>query len=142
MARRGHPSVVIDASISEHLKVLCSMPLLSLGIVKGIDQRFPVERSLDRPVHALGKGKVRSFQDRRRNISYVGKLRTNLSFGFNAFRPVNHESVCGPAVMRGDLLGPLERSIARPRPANGVMWKGFGSAPLIQMRHVDLGGVN
>src|SRR5579864_7450179 len=52
---------------------------------------------------------------------------------------MNHQPIRGSAVVGGDLLGPLKRSIARPCPADGVMGKSAGVAPGVQMWHVDLG---
>ena len=52
---------------------------------------------------------------------------------------MDHQPIRRSAVVGGDLLGPLERSIASPCPADGVMREGAGVAPGVQMRHVDLG---
>src|SRR5437660_12365086 len=55
---------------------------------------------------------------------------------------MDNESVRSAAVMRSDLLGPLKRRITSPSPADRVMWKGRWVAPVIQMRDVNLGGVD
>ena len=55
---------------------------------------------------------------------------------------MNHNTVSRAAVMRSDLLGPLKWRIAGPCPADCIMWKGCWIAPVIQMRHVNLSGVD
>ena len=47
---------MIDAAVGKHLEVLSGMRFLGLGIVKGIDHRGAIERTLHSAVHALGKG--------------------------------------------------------------------------------------
>ena len=61
----------------------------------------------------------------------------NLPFGRDAIGPIEHDAVCGSAVMRSDLLGPLERSVAGPCPANRIMGERTRAAPIVQVRHVD-----
>src|ERR1700756_3503154 len=104
MARRGHPSLVIDSSISKHLEILCGVPLLGLSVVEAIDHRRAVERSLHSSTHSVREGEAGCFQHGRRYVGDVGKLRTDLSLGFDARRPVDHQSVGGSAVMGRDLL--------------------------------------
>src|SRR5438105_2078731 len=142
MARARHPAIVIDATIAKHLEILSGMCFLRFRIVKGINHRCPIKGSLCRPVDALGEWQTRGFQYSRRNIGYMSELRANFSLGFNSRRPMDRDSVSSAAVMRSDLFGPLKRRIARPCPADSVMWKGRWVAPVIQMRHVNRGGVD
>src|SRR2546430_17236221 len=72
----------------------------------------------------------------------MSKLGPNFSFGFNLRGPMDHVSISGAAVMRSDLLRPLKWRIAGPCPADSVVWKGRRVAPVIEMRHVNLGGVD
>src|SRR5882762_2461106 len=72
----------------------------------------------------------------------MSELGADFSLSFNSRRPIDHDTVGGSAVVRCDLLGPLERSVAGPCPANRIMWEGAWVAPIVEMRHVDLGGVN
>ena len=44
--------------------------------------------------------------------------------------------------MRGNLLGPLEGRVARPCPADGVVRKRARAAPLLEVGHVDCGGID
>src|SRR5437763_16101473 len=72
----------------------------------------------------------------------MSKLGANLSRGFSLRGPMDHGSISGAAVMRSDLLRPLKWRIAGPCPADSVMWKGRRVAPVIKMRHVNLGGID
>ena len=72
----------------------------------------------------------------------MSELGADFSLGFNPRWPMYNYTVRSSAVVRCDLLGPLERSVAGPRPANRIMREGARVAPIVQMRHIDLGGVN
>src|SRR5436190_15680898 len=72
----------------------------------------------------------------------MSELGADFSLGFNPRRPMYNYTVRSSSVVRCDLLGPLERSVAGPRPANRIMREGARVAPIIQMRHIDFGGVN
>src|SRR4029077_7043498 len=125
-----------------HLEILSRMRFLSLGIVECVNHRCSVKRPLRGSVDAFWERQTRSFQNRRRKFSYVSELRTNLSLGLYSRRPVDDNPVSSATVMRRDLLGPLERGIAGPCPAESVMRKGCWVSPVIQMRHVNLGGAD
>src|SRR5205814_10662632 len=75
-------------------------------------------------------------------VRAMGELRTELSLGLDSCRPLNHDTIRCSAIMRCDLLGPLKWRIARPSPANCVMRKSARIPPIIEVRHVDLGGIN
>src|SRR5207245_3555471 len=142
MTRACHPAIVINSAVSKHLEILSRVCLLGFGIVEGINHRRSVERSLRRSVDALGKRQADCLQYSRRNVSNMSELRADFSLGFNSRRPMDNDSVRSAAVMRSDLLGPLKRRIASPCPTYSIMWKGRWIAPVIQMRHVNLGGVD
>src|SRR5437016_12448766 len=142
MTCTGNPAIMIDAAITKHLEILSGVRLLGLRIVEGINHRGPVKRPLRCSVHALGERQAGSLQYSRGNIRDMSELGADFSLGFNPRWPMHDYTVRGSAVMRRDLLGPLERSVASPRPANRIMREGARVAPILQMRHVDLGGVN
>ena len=50
-------------------------------------------------------------------------------------RPVQHHAVARAAEVAGDLLGPLERRVARPGPADGEVREGRGAAPVVDVAH-------
>src|SRR6266480_5567584 len=142
MTRACHPAIVINSAVSKHLKILSRMCFFSFGIVERINHRCSVERSLRRSVDALRKRQADCLQYSRRNVSNMSELRADFSLGFNSRRPMDNDSVRSAAVMRSDLLGPLKRRITSPSPADSVMWKGRWVAPVIQMRHVNFGGID
>src|SRR5947207_9755506 len=142
MTSTGDPAIVIDAAITKHLEILGAVRLLSLRIVEGINHRGPIKRPLRCPVHALGERQAGSLQYSRGNIVDMSELGADFSLGFNPRWPMYNYTVRSSAVVRCDLLGPLERSVASPRPANRIMREGARVAPILQVRHVDLGGVN
>src|SRR5882724_7992689 len=142
MASTGDPAIVIDAAITKHLEILSGVRLLGLRIVEGINHRGPIKRPLRCPVHALGERQAGGFQYSRGNIRDMSELGADFSPGFNPCWPMYNYTVRGSAVMRRDLLGPLERSVASPRPANCIMRERARVAPILQMRHIDLGSVD
>src|SRR5947199_6756875 len=142
MASTGDPAIVIDAAITKHFEILSGVRLLGLRIVEGISHRGPIKSPLRCPVHALGERQAGGFQYRRDNIRDMSELGANFSPGFNPRWPMYNYTVRSSAVVRCDLLGPLERSVAGPRPANRIMREGARVAPIVQMRHIDLGGVD
>src|SRR5882762_4481678 len=123
VARTRDPAIVIDATVCKHLEVLSGMRLLRLRVVEGIDHRCSIKTSLRGPVHALWKRQARRFKNSGRNIRHVSELGTKLSLGLDSCRPLNHDTVGRSAIMRCDLLCPLKWRIARPSPADGIMWK-------------------
>ena len=48
-------------------------------------------------------------------------------------RPVHDHAVARAAEVAGDLLGPLERRVARPRPADREVREGLRPAPLVDV---------
>ena len=95
----SYPAIVIDAPISKHFEILSGMRLLGFGIIKGINHRCSIERFLRRPVHALWKRQPGCLQDSRCDVRDMGKLRTELSFCFNARRPMDNYTVGGSAIV-------------------------------------------
>ena len=53
-------------------------------------------------------------------------------------RPVDDGAVAGAAPVRRHLLGPLQRGVHRPRPADGVVVVGAGRAELVHLAHHEL----
>src|SRR5437867_8284758 len=137
MASTGDPAIVIDAAITKHFEILSRVRLPGLRIVEGINHRGPIKRQLRCPVHALGERQAGSLQYSRGNIRDMSELGADFSFGFNSRWPMYNYTVRGSAVMRRDLLGPLERSVPSPRPANCMMRERARVAPILQVRHID-----
>src|SRR5213079_2630831 len=121
MARAPHPAIVIDAAITKHFEILNGVRLLGLRIVEGINHRGPIKRPLCCPVHAPGERQAGSLQYSRGNIRDMSELGADFSLGFNPRRPMYNYTVRSSAIVRCDLFGPLERSVAGPCPANRIM---------------------
>ncbi len=68
-------------------------------------------------------------------------LRANFALRFDAFGPVYDQRVAGAAVVRGDLLGPLERRVRGYGPTRLKVRVGRGTAPFIQVLQLILPGV-
>src|SRR6266566_6855675 len=139
MASTGHPAIVIDSSVAEHLEILRGMSGPGIGIVKSIEKRSSIERPLFGSVDHFRERKTGGFKRGRCDIGYMRKLRTNFTLGFDPLGPMHDHAIARSAKMRCDLLRPLERSVACPGPADRVMGKSNGAAPFIDVRHVDCG---
>src|SRR5438093_5339515 len=130
-----YPAIMVNGAITKHLEVLRCMTVFSFGIIEGINHRRPVERKLLGTVHHLWKRQTYGFKYSRCNIYHVTKLRPDLSFGFDSFWPMHHHSIAGASPVRSNLLGPLERSIQRMRPANGIVRESIRTSPVIYVIH-------
>src|SRR6266853_6924123 len=142
MASTGDPAIVIDTAITKHFEILSRVRFPGLRIVERINHRGPIKRPLRCSVYVLGERQAGGLQYSRGNIRDMSELGADFSPGFNPCWPMYNYTVRSSAVVRCDLLGPLERSVASPRPANRIMREGARVAPILQMRHVDLGGVD
>ena len=58
MDRVGQPAIVVNAAIAEDLEVLRLVPVLRLGILKGVHHAHAFDRRLRRAVDALGLGQA------------------------------------------------------------------------------------
>ena len=73
------------------------------------------------------------------DVDHVVPLRAHLALGLDAVRPVHDERVARTAVVRGDLLGPLERRVAGVRPAGVEVVVGVLAAEsLVEARELVL----
>ena len=94
------------------------------------------------PLTLLGKGRPAASRTvGAMSVTWVNCERIS-PLRLDALRPVDDDAVGGAAVVRGDLLGPLEGSVAGPGPADGVVGEGGGVAPFVEVGHVDCGGVD
>src|SRR6266480_1761599 len=72
----------------------------------------------------------------------MSELGADFSPGFDPRWPMYNYTVRSSAVVRCDLLGPLKWCIASPSPTDGIVRERRRVTPIVEMRHVDLGGVN
>ena len=142
MAGARHPTIVIDSPVAEHFKILCRMRRLCVCLIKCVNEGSSVEGPLFRSVNHFRERKTGGFQRSRGDIRDMRKLGTDFTLSFDAFGPVHHHAIARSAKMRCDLLGPLERSVARPCPTDRIMGKSTRITPFIDMRHVDGGSTD
>src|SRR5947208_2363270 len=131
----SYPAIVVNGTVTKHLKVLGRMPVFGFWIIKSINHRRSIERKLLGSIHYLWKGQTGRFQYCGSNIHNVTKLRPDLPFGFDSVGPMHDHPVTGATPMRSNLLGPLERSIQSMRPANGIVRESVWASPVIYMIH-------
>ena len=137
--RHRGPALVVDAAVAEHLEVLCLMLLGRLGIVERVRHADAFDRMLLDSVDEGRLGQAGHFKDGWRNVDHVMELGADFALPLDSLGPVHDRSVARAAPMRGDLLGPLVRSIHGVRPAHGIVVVRFRPAELVQPRHQELG---
>ena len=115
--------------VSKYCWVRCSGAPASVSV--DANERA-VHRLLLDPVDRLGQRDPRDVEDRRRHVDHVGELRAQPAGVVDPLRPVHDQRVAGPTEVRADLLAPLERGVARPRPRRGVVRVHDRGTPLVQ----------
>src|SRR5215831_18785354 len=111
----GSPAVAINAAVAEHLEILLRSACWSLGVVKGVLHADALDRALRNTVNHQRLRKPDNVQYSRRDVDDVVPLRAYLTFGLDAIRPVKDDAIARAAIVRRDLLRPLERTITRMR---------------------------
>src|SRR5438270_13716726 len=101
------PTLVVDATVAEHLEILGLVPIGRLGIVECVEHADTLYRGLLHAVDNHWLRQSRRFQDRRGHVDDMRELSADLSFGFDAFRPVHNRAIARAPPMRRDLFGPL-----------------------------------
>ena len=129
--RAGEPAVGVDRAIAHDLEVLGLVGAGGVRIVERVDHAHALDRRLDDTVDALGLGQARRLEHGGSDVDDVVPLRSNLVGGLDALRPRDDHAVPGAAVVRGNLLGPHERRVARDGPARGHVRIGPGAAPVV-----------
>ena len=81
------------------------------------------------PLTVFGCGSLRRFQRGRGDVDDVVELAADFALGFDALGPVHDHAVARAAEVAGDLLGPLERRVAGPGPADREVREGGRIAP-------------
>ena len=85
-------------------------------------------------VHDLRLVDAGRFQDGRRDVNDVMELGPQLALGLDCLWPMDDQRVARAAEVRGDLLGPLERRVRRPGPADRHVRLGGRAADLVELR--------
>ena len=117
------------------------MAFRRLGVVEAVQHAGAFHRRLQHAVDHRRFGEAGGFEDRRGDVDDVGELRTQTTLLLDPVGPVDDRAVAGAAPVRGDLLGPLERRVGRPRPTDRVVVVRARRAELVHLRDHELGGL-
>ena len=126
------PAVLVHPVVAEALEVLPRVALLGLGVGERVGEAGALDRPLLDPVHAHGLGDPRDLEDRRGEVDAVSELLPQPASVLDPPRPRDHHRVAGAAEVAGQLLAPLERGIAGPAPAGGIVRRGQRPAPCVE----------
>ena len=113
---RRDPAVVVDGAITEHLEVLRHVPGRGVRVRLGprVRHAHSVQRPLLDAVDHVRQRDAGCFKDGRRDVDKMGKLTADAADVGNVSGPRHRHSLGRPAVVRRDLLHPLERRVHRP----------------------------
>src|SRR5262245_56023890 len=93
------------------------MPLLRLGVAEGVGEADAFDRLLRDAVERLRRSDPDELVQRRHDVDHVYELTPQPTLVLDTRRPGDDHRIARAAEMAGHLLGPLERSIHRVRPA-------------------------
>ena len=118
--RRGHPAVVIERPIAEHLEILglVRRGRIGVGLVEGVGQAHALDRRLGDAVDLLRRADAGHFEDGRNDIDDVVELVADAAGVGDVTRPGDGHAVADAAEVGRDLLGPLVGRAHRPGPAD------------------------
>src|SRR5438270_5530690 len=105
---------------------------MSLGcgrVVERVEEARPVHPLLLDAVDVARLRHADRLEDGRADVDDVRELRPETALLCDPLRPVDDHRVAGAAEMRGNLLSPLERTIAGPGPGRGVVRAHHVGAP-------------
>ena len=115
------PAVLVHPAVAEDLVVLLRVPLRRGRVRERVGERDAVERLLLDAVDRVGHRDPGEVEDRRADVVDVRVVAADRARVADAARPVHDHRVPRAAEMRGDLLAPVERGVAGPRPPGRVM---------------------
>ena len=131
MPRHRLPAVLPDPAVADHLEILRLLSGRSLRLVQRIGEARPAHGQLAAPAVALRRFRAQRLQHRRQHIRHMVKLMPHPAPLRNALRPMHDQRHPHPAAVRV-LLVPLQRRIARLRPAPRIVGRGARTANLVQ----------
>ena len=134
--RRGHPAVMIDGALAEHLEVLRRPLAWRGGVVPRIDHAHAFDRLLGDAVDHHRLRQASRFQNRRRDVDHMVELIADATGVLDARRPGHGHAVAGATEIGCDLLGPFEGRVPGPGPAHRVVGIGLVGAPGVVELHV------
>src|SRR5262245_53598055 len=133
MPAAGHPAVGVHCAIAQHFEVLpgARAGQLFRATSKGVGEARALDRALDIAVYLARLGDANHLHQRWHDVDTVVELRSRLAMVLDDLRPGDEHGVARATEMGSDLLGPLERRVAGPGPADRVVWRGSGHSPAV-----------
>ena len=128
---RQPPAVLVHRPVADRLEVLLGVALGSVRVGQRIGERHAVHRLLLDPVDVRRHRNPGDVEDRRADVDRVGEMRPERTGFGDPLGPVHDERVARAAEMRADLLSPLKRRVARPRPRRRVVRIHHRAAPRV-----------
>ncbi len=129
----GEPTIVVDGPVAKDLEILRGVAVRGLRVSEGVEHAHSFDWPLHCSVHALRLRQARCLQYGWSDVDYVMPLRAHLVLSGDALGPVDNHSVAGTAIIRRNLLGPCERSVAGNRPAGSEVRVGRCVTELVVM---------
>ena len=93
------PAFVVDASVTEHLKVLELMVFRGFGVIERVRHAHALHGVLPDAIHRTRLWDSGHIENGWSNVNHVVELRSDLASRFNAARPVNYGTVPSAAPM-------------------------------------------
>ncbi len=91
------PAVLVDAPISKDLKILNCVAALRPGVIERVYHADALNGDLNGAIHHLRFGQACGFQNGRRDVNNVMKLRSDFSARLDSLRVEYDERVAGTA---------------------------------------------
>src|SRR6516165_587744 len=116
----GVPAIMIDAAVAEHLEILGRAPgrRIRARLVERVHRAHTFDWCLLDAVHYLGGLDLRRFEDGRHDVDHMVELGADAALVLDACGPGNRHALSSASEVRGNLLGPFERSVECPSPAD------------------------
>lgn len=136
----GAPAVVVDRSVAEHLEILGDVAVFRLPLVKGMSKAHALDGRLGDAADFRRRLDLQGVQYRRQQIDGVSVLRADFPFCLDTLWPMHDERIADTSAV-GFPLPALERGVARPGPAPGVMIEILRAAQIVQRLEIGFQGL-
>src|SRR6185437_1381605 len=124
MAATGNPSLIVNGSIAKHFEILDGACAVRVRLIKAVGHADALDWPLGNTVHDCRLSDTNHFEDCGQHVNHVMELEACGTGIGNASRPTDDQCVSGCAEVGRNLLDPLERCIAGPRPPHGEVRAG------------------
>jgi hypothetical protein len=135
----GDPAVVVDGAVAEEFEVLRAASRWSLGLVEGVLHADAFDGALLDSVDFDWRWYFGGVEYGWKDVDDVVPLRAHGADIFDLRGPRDDHAVACAAIVRGDLLGPLERRVHRNGPAYREVVVGLPRAEVVDVRKYLLG---